>query len=994
MATIIGTELDDPNLTGTAGADTISGLGGRDHLYGGAGNDTLYGGAGDDAMHGDAGADIMYGGSGNDDYYVDDVNDVISETTVPGVDDGGNDRVYSTVSYTLSPFLERLVLLESAVAISATGNAQVNSIVGNSNANIISGGGGKDTLTGGLGADTFVIGPANAANTVTITDFAAEDKFGITASDYGLSQGNGLVDNGSGTLVLDPTWFATVTGTQGTVAGHGQFLYNTNTRSVMWDADGSGALTGIALANLQTGAVVTAGNFAISGVASSPVVGNISVNDVTITEGDSGTKVATFTVTRTGGTAAFDLTYATADGTATAGSDYVAQPTGTVSFAAGDLTKTISVTINGDTTVEPDETFFVNLLSASNGGTIVDAQGLGTISNDDAAGGVGNISINDVTITEGNSGTKVATFTVSHTGSAAFSVNYATANSTATAGTSGAADYVATSGTLNFAAGTSTQTVSVTIRGDTIYEPNETFFVNLTGATNGGTITKSAGLGTIVNDDAAPVGPAVVAVHDMSAIASGIGSWDPSGLAYDAATGTLYLVDSEVDEVTPRGAANMWALNLDGALKPNGSISLYGYTTESTGIAFDPATGKMYISDDDTFNVYVTNVANPSVKLAQFATKPLGGDDPEDVSFNPVNGHLYIANGSDIAHPKIIEIDSSGTQVIRNILLPAVIKDPEAVVYDVAHDVFFVGIENGHDVWMVDHNGNILNDINIFANYRNPVNNGSVNLKGLTLAPSSDPNDDPSTLSLYAADFGIPHVNDGRLFEISNPFFWNHQAPAILTNNFTTVQNLDGSKTVLGVQVTDSNALASSEPFSLTATTGAAAAGTSVTPSTNSGSLTGVNGVLATGVTYHPGVTPPSTDMVTLTVRDNFGATDTENFVFAQAGSGPNITLQGTSGKDVILATNSQDVLTGGAAQDQFVFAPTSSGPSVQHTITDFAAGVDKIDVRQFSNISASALPIETQQGSDTLITLDSHDTLLMKNVAAISLHASDFIVA
>ena len=88
-------------------------------------------------------------------------------------------------------------------------------------------------------------------------------------------------------------------------------------------------------------------------------------------------------MTRTGGTAAFDLTYATADGTATAGSDYVAQPSGTVSFAAGDLTKTISVTINGDTTVEPDETFFVNLLSATNGGTIVKSQGLGTIANDD-----------------------------------------------------------------------------------------------------------------------------------------------------------------------------------------------------------------------------------------------------------------------------------------------------------------------------------------------------------------------------------------------------------------------------------------------------------------------------------------------------------------------------------------------------------------------------------------------------------------------------------
>jgi uncharacterized lipoprotein NlpE involved in copper resistance len=75
------------------------------------------------------------------------------------------------------------------------------------------------------------------------------------------------------------------------------------------------------------------------------------------------------------------------------------------------------------------------------------------------------------------------------------------------------------------------------------------------------------------------------------------------------------------------------------------------------------------------------------------------------------------------------------------------------------------------------------------------------------------------------------------------------------------------------------------------------------------------------------------------------------------------------------------------------VFAPTSSGPSVQHTITDFLAGTDKVDVRQFSNISASALPTETQQGSDTLITLDSHDTLLLKNVAAVNLHAGDFIV-
>src|SRR5690349_20518436 len=146
MANITGTDLDD-TLNGTTVDDTISGLDGRDHLNGGAGNDTLLGGAGDDAMHGDAGAD----------YYVDNVNDVASETTVPGIDDGGtNDRVYSTVSYTLSPFIERLVLLESAVAISATGNAQAKSIVGNSNDNIISGGGGKGLDFARIAVGVFV----------------------------------------------------------------------------------------------------------------------------------------------------------------------------------------------------------------------------------------------------------------------------------------------------------------------------------------------------------------------------------------------------------------------------------------------------------------------------------------------------------------------------------------------------------------------------------------------------------------------------------------------------------------------------------------------------------------------------------------------------------------------------------------------------------------------------------------------------------------------
>jgi large repetitive protein len=81
------------------------------------------------------------------------------------------------------------------------------------------------------------------------------------------------------------------------------------------------------------------------------------------------------------------------------------------------------------------------------------------------------------------------------------------------------------------------------------------------------------------------------------------------------------------------------------------------------------------------------------------------------------------------------------------------------------------------------------------------------------------------------------------------------------------------------------------------------------------------------------------------------------------------------------------------AAKDVFVFAPTSSRLALEHTISDFVIGLDKIDIRQFGNVFDSHLPIETQQGSDTLVTLDSHDSLLLKNVIAANLHASDFLL-
>lgn len=119
----------------------------------------------------------------------------------------------------------------------------------------------------------------------------------------------------------------------------------------------------------------------VDAVAANPT---ISINDVTATEGNAGTKNFTFTVSLSNSsTLNVTVDFATANGTATAGSDYVAN-SGTVTISAGSTSATITVVVNGDTNVEGDETFFINLSGAVNA-TISDSQGQGTIQNDDAA---------------------------------------------------------------------------------------------------------------------------------------------------------------------------------------------------------------------------------------------------------------------------------------------------------------------------------------------------------------------------------------------------------------------------------------------------------------------------------------------------------------------------------------------------------------------------------------------------------------------------------
>ena len=202
----------------------------------------------------------------------------------------------------------------------------------------------------------------------------------------------------------------------------------------------------------------------------------------------------------------YSVDYATADGTATAGSDYTATNgtstqsyTGLTRTSGTCWTKTITVRAIEDTIYEPDETFYVNLSNASSNATISDSQGIGTITNDDSEP---TLSLNsDVTHNEGNNSTTSFTFTIIQDKISAYNTSFyfSTADGTATLTDN---DYVAISNQLvTIPEGSTTATVTVLVNGDVKYEGLENFKAIISNSTNA-TINTSSRYGYITNDDA------------------------------------------------------------------------------------------------------------------------------------------------------------------------------------------------------------------------------------------------------------------------------------------------------------------------------------------------------------------------------------------------------------------------------------------------------------------------------------------------------------
>ena len=299
---------------------------------------------------------------------------------------------------------------------------------------------------------------------------------------------------------LDFGWFKAHEFTVDEVSG--------STRIAIVNNNQSYTLTGVGLGELQMSNIVALDDTArakwqtlISNAAPPVSRPTVSVGDASAAEGDSDSTTLTFTVTLSEPAGQpVTVSYSTANGTATAaGADYT--PTvGTLTFAAGETVKTVSVAVTGDTMVELDEQFTLNL-SAPVNAVIGDGVGVATIVNDDvdtAPSTPPAVSIADLAVAEGDGEHSHFMFTVTldKASDETVTVQYSTSDGTAIAGV----DYTATTGTVTFAPGVTTQLVHVDVIGDAAAEQHETFTVTLSSPV-GATLADGSATGTITDDD-------------------------------------------------------------------------------------------------------------------------------------------------------------------------------------------------------------------------------------------------------------------------------------------------------------------------------------------------------------------------------------------------------------------------------------------------------------------------------------------------------------
>ena len=326
------------------------------------------------------------------------------------------------------------------------------------------------------------------------------------------------------------------------------------------------------------------------------------------------------------------VNYATTAGTATRGADY-ARTTGTLTFRAGALTRTLAVPIVNDLLDEADESFAV-VLSGARHARVARARATGTIADDDAAP---ELTIGDRSAVE-SAGQMEFTVELSAASGRQVTVSYATLAGTATEGV----DYTRTAGALTFEPGALSRTLAVPILDDALDEADETFAVRLSSVRHatlaGGAATLTA-TGTIVDDDE----PAVSIAADAAAVAEGQAAsftvtrvgvvTAPLTVTVEVTESGAYVVGELTTQVTIEAGAHTAKLLIatadDGTDEPDGTVTA-ALAAGGGYVLVDPVSASVTVTDDD---------AAPELSIADTRAVESAGQIEFTVRMAAASGH-------------------------------------------------------------------------------------------------------------------------------------------------------------------------------------------------------------------------------------------------------------------------------------------------------------------------------------------------------------------
>ncbi|MBD2359252.1 hypothetical protein H6G41_32495 [Tolypothrix sp. FACHB-123] len=239
---------------------------------------------------------------------------------------------------------------------------------------------------------------------------------------------------------------------------------------------------------------------------------------------------------------------------------------------------------------------------------------------------------------------------------------------------------------------------------------------------------------------------------------------DPSGIAYIRHLGGLLIADGEVEENSKLfKGKNLFQASLQGSLK--NTFTTTDFSDEPTGIAYNPANRFLYISDDDEQRIFQLNPGKDGLYntnddvVTSFRTTSFGSRDPEDVTYSPTTGHLFIVDG---VGTQVYEVKTDGSLVSQFDTAKLGLKDPEGIFFDApTGHLFMVGFP-ANRVFELTTKGELVRTYDISAAK-------AIKPAGITIAPTSN---DPSKQSLYIVDRAVdndgnPNQNDGRIYEFA-----------------------------------------------------------------------------------------------------------------------------------------------------------------------------------------------------------------------------------